>query len=495
MKKYIKNKNKGFINLALVALIAVAFLGGYVFTNRTSPTLIDQYVKDSLVDKNILGATLPVAGTTYNLSASGISSSATSVTLASLTLSQTGQELLDSDFSDTFYLTIDPGNRTRQEIVACTTVTQSTGSTAILSGCSRGMSPITPYNASSTLQFSHSGGAQVIFSDPPQLFNSYPAKDNSEYISGTNWGFLNPPYFVNSATTTSQAASVAYVNSTAFGSTFVLKALGGTGVTGFGAGAFLYDSGSGTAYSGTTSPTVSSLIATSSVLTNYFAGPVTANSTLGVTGITTLTGALNANSTNNTIASSTQYTINVGAINATSSVKLNGIPFGYRSLGAISSKVTFTSNSSTTLASITVPANIISAGNSLKIDTTYSGTSAAVCDVSVQYGSGTATSTYGFGQTKSGNSIALAIGNISTTIFATSTIGQIGTSLSAGVTNNSPTEMFGVATSLFQGQVLSFYMNNKGTTPTTAQSYISVIGLAETATCSLEGFSVGLVSQ
>lgn len=130
------------------------------------------------------GATLPIAGATYTLAGSGISSSATSITLQSFTIPQTGQKILDSDLSTTFYATIEPGNRAKQEIVACTTVTQNTGGTATLSGCSRGMSPITPYTASSTLRFVHAGGSQIIFSDAPQLFNQYVAKDNDEIITG-----------------------------------------------------------------------------------------------------------------------------------------------------------------------------------------------------------------------------------------------------------------------------------------------------------------------
>lgn len=150
-----------------------------------------------------LGSTLPIAGTTYNLSGSGVSSSATSITLQSLTIPQTGQPIIDADMSSTFYLTLEPGNKTRQEIVSCTTVTQNSGGTATLSGCSRGLSPITPYTASTTLSFVHAGGSQVIFSDPPQLFNLYPAKDNTETITGA-WNFPSTaiPYLDQFASST-----------------------------------------------------------------------------------------------------------------------------------------------------------------------------------------------------------------------------------------------------------------------------------------------------
>lgn len=136
-------------------------------------------------------ATLPIAGQTYTLAGAGVSSNASSITLQSFTIKQTGQKIQDSDMSDTFYATIEPGNNAKQEIVGCTTVVQNGNGTATLANCARGLSPIYPYTASSTLAFVHAGGSQVIFSDPPQLFNRYPAKDNVETIT-QNWSAPDP---------------------------------------------------------------------------------------------------------------------------------------------------------------------------------------------------------------------------------------------------------------------------------------------------------------
>lgn len=159
-----------------------------------------------------LGAsTQPAALTTYNLAGSGVSSSATSITLQSLTIPQNDYLIQDADLSDTFYLTLEPGNKVRQEITSCTTVTQNTGGTATLSGCTRGLSPITPYTASSTLQFSHAGGSQVIFSDPPQLFNLYPAKANSETIAG-DWGYTIIPSSTDECTETDEFCTKTYID-------------------------------------------------------------------------------------------------------------------------------------------------------------------------------------------------------------------------------------------------------------------------------------------
>lgn len=165
-------------------------------------------------EDELLGATLPVAGQTYTLAGSGITASATSITLTSLTIPQTGYKLLDSNFSDTFYITLEPGNSKRQEIVSCTTVTQNAAGTATLSGCSRGLLPFTPFTASTTYQFAHAGGSTVIFSDPPQLFNEFTAKGNAETITNV-WTFNRHPVSTSTLgtpTTTYQYTTKQYVD-------------------------------------------------------------------------------------------------------------------------------------------------------------------------------------------------------------------------------------------------------------------------------------------
>jgi len=181
---------------------------------QTNLELLAYYKADSPQDDVAsFGGTSLIAGSTYNLSGSGISSSATSITLTKLTIPQNGYEIQDSDLSDTFYITVEPGSKTRQEIVSCTTVAQNANDTATLSGCTRGLSPITPFTASTTLRFSHGGGAQVIFSDPPQVFEQYAGRLNSETVSGM-WTFSIPPLSVN-PTTSLQVATKSYADNIA----------------------------------------------------------------------------------------------------------------------------------------------------------------------------------------------------------------------------------------------------------------------------------------
>lgn len=187
------------------AIATVGIFLGSIF-GYTAPT--DAPI---IYDDVVVGATLPFAGHTYSLSGAGVTSSADSITLQSLTIPQTGQKIVDADLSTTFYLTLEPGHRTRQEIVSCTTVTQNSNDTATLTGCSRGLSPVTPFTASSTLRFSHGGGSQVIFSDPPQLFNEYAAKANDETITG-QWTFDEFPITPDSPAASETTAGIVEIS-------------------------------------------------------------------------------------------------------------------------------------------------------------------------------------------------------------------------------------------------------------------------------------------
>lgn len=170
------------------------FIGGlFGFTPESEPIAYAP-------EEEALGAdtVLPTGIQTYTLAGTGISSTASSFTLTSLTLPQNGYAIQDSDMSDTFYITFEPGSRSRQEFVSCTTIGANTGGNVTISGCTRGLSPLTPYTASTSLRFAHSGGTSVIFSNAPQFYNQYPAKANNETITG-QWTFSNFPITASSS--------------------------------------------------------------------------------------------------------------------------------------------------------------------------------------------------------------------------------------------------------------------------------------------------------
>lgn len=174
---------KLFFNVLISSIIALVFsVGAFLFSVHDSQ--IYTLSKITNTEENLGSNTRLFAGFPYYLAGSGVSSSATSITLTSLTIPQTGQKIFDADLDSTFYITLEPGSRERQELVSCTTVTQnSSNGTATLSGCSRGLSPIQPYTASSTLAFAHAGGSSVVFSNPPQVYN-----DILDYVNQLSLG-------------------------------------------------------------------------------------------------------------------------------------------------------------------------------------------------------------------------------------------------------------------------------------------------------------------
>jgi hypothetical protein len=136
--------------------------------------------------------TVFTGGQTYYLAGSGITSiSVTSISLTSFTIPQTGYELTTADVAGVggkFYITLEPGKTSKQEFISCTTVTQGSGTSAVLSGCSRGLLPFSPYTASSTYSFTHVGGAPLIISNSPAFYDLFALKGNNETITG-NWDY------------------------------------------------------------------------------------------------------------------------------------------------------------------------------------------------------------------------------------------------------------------------------------------------------------------
>lgn len=126
-----------------------------------------------------------VGGDTYYLAGSGVSSSASTIPLSGFTIKKTGQPLQIADFGSTYiYGTLEPSNSTKKEFVSCSGVTQNSDGTANLTGCTRGLSPITPYTASTTLRSAHSGGSTFIISNSPAFYDKFVVKNNDGTISG-----------------------------------------------------------------------------------------------------------------------------------------------------------------------------------------------------------------------------------------------------------------------------------------------------------------------
>jgi len=178
--------------ILLISLIVAVGIVGYIFPLNTEISVGGDGSK--FVGSNVL------------FLSSGITSSQTSLTLTKFQVPNTTQPIQMTDFGDVGYVTIEPG-RTKREFVSFTGITQNSGGTATLTGVSRGLSPIAPYTASTTQQFSHSGGVQVIVSNPPQLYNDAVFKKNDETITGLFSFTGELPTVSKSATTSLQVVN------------------------------------------------------------------------------------------------------------------------------------------------------------------------------------------------------------------------------------------------------------------------------------------------
>lgn len=153
------------------------------------------------------------------LSGSGISATVTSIVLKSLKQID-GSDVTMSDLGTIYYATLEP-NTSREENISFTGITQNADGTATLTGVTRGLKFVTPYDQDTALRQAHSGGSLIVFGDTVQLFNKYVGKDNDETITQTHT-FTNPNFpRINDDTTDptadEQFATKGYVDRTSGG--------------------------------------------------------------------------------------------------------------------------------------------------------------------------------------------------------------------------------------------------------------------------------------
>lgn len=142
-------------------------------------------------DEPLLGDFTPVGGLTYNLAGAGVSASANTITLTSFKAPVSGYNLSMTDFGDIGYMTLEPGNSSRQEFVSFTGVTQNANGSATLTGVSRGLAPVYPYTASTTYAKQHPGGSQASLSNSPAFYTQFGKLANDETLTGY-WSVPTP---------------------------------------------------------------------------------------------------------------------------------------------------------------------------------------------------------------------------------------------------------------------------------------------------------------
>lgn len=201
---------------SLLKVIGItAFIGcllgiGYLTTRPQSRAAVQSF-----------GNFTPVGGQTYTVSGAGVNSNAVTIPLNSFRTPD-GRALTMSMFGSIGYAVIDPNSPQKIEDITFTGITQNGNGTAVLTGVSRGMDFVSPYLASTSLAYSHAGGAYLILSNTAGFYGQQFLFANNPASSTATLTFspTNPPQYYPSVgaqatgginATSSEFASIAFV--------------------------------------------------------------------------------------------------------------------------------------------------------------------------------------------------------------------------------------------------------------------------------------------
>lgn len=162
---------------------------------------------------------LPVQAQKFRLAGSGVTSSATSMTLQSMKLPDGSTNIVTADIGALCFGTLEPGT-SREEQISFTGITQNSDGTATLTGVTRGIRFVSPFDSVAANKLSHAGGSIFVISNTAGFYDQMDAEDNDESIGGL-YTFAQFPVKSGSTTPTSSTefATKAYVDATATGTT------------------------------------------------------------------------------------------------------------------------------------------------------------------------------------------------------------------------------------------------------------------------------------
>lgn len=145
-------------------------------------------------------ASYPVGGTTYYLAGAGINSTASTIQLTSFKTPD-GNNIVMTSFGAKGYGALEVGT-SKLENISFTGVTQNANGTALLTGVSRGLLFTTPFTASTTLAKAHSGAANFVLSNTASYYGDQFAFVNNPSVVTDYWTFPSPLAGSNPATKT-----------------------------------------------------------------------------------------------------------------------------------------------------------------------------------------------------------------------------------------------------------------------------------------------------
>ena len=129
---------------------------------------------------------------------SGVTSSDTSITVATLKLPDRSTNITMTDFGNVGYATIEPGTA-REEQISFTGITQNVNRTATLTGVTRGLRFVSPYDSVAANKYAHAGGSTIVFSNTAAFHERFTVADEDEAVTGY-WDFPTPVDDENPAT-------------------------------------------------------------------------------------------------------------------------------------------------------------------------------------------------------------------------------------------------------------------------------------------------------
>ena len=134
-----------------------------------------------------------VQGKDYKLSGSGVTITATTISLQSFKLPDGTTNITMTNFGDIGYAVLEPGT-SREENISFTGVTQNGDGTATFTGATRGLKFVDPYDQDTALRKSHAGGTTLRISNTAPFYSQFIIRDNDETITGV-YTFSAKPTF------------------------------------------------------------------------------------------------------------------------------------------------------------------------------------------------------------------------------------------------------------------------------------------------------------
>ena len=128
-----------------------------------------------------------VQGQDFFLDGSGITATATSIVLVSMTYPNGNANIVTADIGAINYATLEPATA-REENISFTGITQNANGSATLTGVTRGLKPFHPYTADTTLRIAHAGDALIRLTNSGPFYAEFGIKRNDETVPGA-WTF------------------------------------------------------------------------------------------------------------------------------------------------------------------------------------------------------------------------------------------------------------------------------------------------------------------